>query len=181
MTQSLRIAKVGGSLFDLPDLRARLRAWMEGQTRQRFLLVPGGGDLADAIRRLQSVHRFGDPAAHWMGIRTMTVQAHVLGVVLDAPVVTTVGNDPVAVFDVWPFLTADEGRAGALEHSWNVTSDSIAARIARRVGTPLTLLKSTDRPDGISWREAADRGLVDAAFPAAAAGLDVEWVNLRAR
>ena len=75
----------------------------------------------------------------------------------------------------------DEGRPDALPASWDVTTDSIAARIAVRLGAGrLALLKSADLPEGITREEAARLGLVDARFPRVARSLDqVECVFLR--
>ena len=39
------VVKVGGSLFDLPDLGPRLRAFLASLADEDRLLVPGGGSL----------------------------------------------------------------------------------------------------------------------------------------
>jgi 5-(aminomethyl)-3-furanmethanol phosphate kinase len=172
----LHVGKVGGSLFDFPGLAAGLTAWIEAHAGERVLLIPGGGPTADAIRTLQAVHELDDGKAHWLAVRAMTFNAHLLADLLDLPVV----SEPApanAVLDVYPFLMADDH----LEHSWSVTSDSIAARVAQVHGARLTLFKSAALPDRMSWAEAADAGLVDRAFSMVADGLEVEWVNLRAR
>ena len=53
------VAKVGGSLFDLPDLRQRLNRWLVAQADTPVLLIPGGGELADAVRNLHRTHGLG--------------------------------------------------------------------------------------------------------------------------
>jgi 5-(aminomethyl)-3-furanmethanol phosphate kinase len=56
--------------------------------------------------------------------------------------------------------------------SWAVTSDSLAAWLARRLGARrLVLVKSAAAPSAAAPAELAARGLVDAAFPDYAAGL----------
>ena len=60
---------------------------------------------------------------------------------------------------------------------WAVTSDSIAAAIAMAGGHRLVLAKSIPPPQSIGV--AVARGQVDSYFPTAAAGLDVDWLNLR--
>jgi len=176
------VAKVGGSLFDLPDLPDRLRRWLES-VRSPVLLVPGGGAAADVIRHLDRVHQIGEERAHWLALRALTVNAHFLAALLDAPVLLGPGDPapPLAVLDPHALCQADEGRPGALPHSWQVTSDTIAARVAERSGATLTMLKSVDLPAGATWEAAGDAGLVDEMFTAivARAGLKVEWVNLR--
>src|SRR5437763_17043375 len=86
MTAPLRIVKVGGSLYDLPDLGPRLRAWL-GPTRT--LIVPGGGPTVEAIRVLDRVHGLGDEAAHWLALHALSVNARFLARLLPpAPVLS---------------------------------------------------------------------------------------------
>lgn len=176
----LRVAKVGGSLYDLPDLRNRLRAWIVTRADERILFVPGGGTAVDAVRQLQRTHHLDDSTAHWLAVRMMSVQAHFLGALIGTPVVPEPTRDDLAVLDAYAFLKADEDRPDSLEQSWRVTSDAIAARVADVRGAPLTLMKSVDLPMGITWFEAGAAGFVDAAFATVVpAGRPVEWVNLR--
>jgi 5-(aminomethyl)-3-furanmethanol phosphate kinase len=176
------IAKVGGSLYDLPDLTARLRTWLAADGRP-VLLVPGGGDGADVIRRLDRRHAIGEDAAHWLALRTLTVNAHFLSGLLRAPVRSDVQPAPseLAVLDPHAFCQADEGRPGALPHRWQVTSDSVAARAAEVAHADLVLLKSVDLPGDMTWRQAAAAGFVDEGFLPLVrrARVRVEWVNLR--
>lgn len=68
-----------------------------------------------------------------------------------------------------------------LPHSWDVTSDSIAARLAVFLqADELVLLKSSVPMHSITLPDAADTGYVDRYFPLAAAGLRrIRCVNLR--
>jgi aspartokinase-like uncharacterized kinase len=178
----LVVAKVGGSLFDLPDLGDRLRRWV-GSVDASVLLVPGGGAGADVIRQLDNAHRIGEEQAHWLALQVLTINAHFLAALLDAPVQFEPGKPPLplTVLDPYAFCQADEGCPGALPHTWHVSSDSIAARFAERSGARLVLLKSIDLPAKSTWEVAGRGGLVDEMFASivARAGLCVEWVNLR--
>jgi 5-(aminomethyl)-3-furanmethanol phosphate kinase len=178
----LTVAKVGGSLYDLPDLRDRLQAWISGFAG-RVLLVPGGGATADVVRHMDRVHRLGEEAGHWLALRTLTVNAHFLARLLGTRVVGSPGDENVAVLDPHAYCLADEARAGALPHSWWATSDAVAARVAEVTPADLVLLKSANLPPGMSWSEAATAGLVDETFDSVVrrAGLRVTWVNLRSR
>ena len=75
----------------------------------------------------------------------------------------------------------DDRGPDPLAASWEVTSDSIAARIAVLLGARrLILLKSVGLAADISRAEAARLGLVDAMFPQIARQLEVvELVCLR--
>jgi aspartokinase-like uncharacterized kinase len=176
------VAKIGGSLFDLPDLRERLRAWLSTLGDQRVVLVPGGGRGADVIRQLDAIHQLGEERSHWLALRMLTLNAEFLATMLQVPIVVNpfdaVG---VSVLDAHAFCRCDEGRKGALPHSWHVTSDSIAVRVAAVGGGSLVLLKSTEMPAGMNWSQAAAAGLIDDAFAdvLAASGISVTWVNLR--
>jgi hypothetical protein len=84
---------------------------------------------------------------------------------------------------VYCFLTSEEARADgeSLPHSWQVTSDSIAARLAQvtRAGE-LVLLKSALPRRGATWPDVVHEGLVDRYFPAAVTHVSqVRIVNLR--
>lgn len=184
----LVVVKVGGSLFDLPDLGARLRRLLT--PIPRALLVPGGGPTADVIRALDRTHRLGEEAAHWLALRALGLNAHVLARLL--PEARVCADVPCAarpgwhVLDPYPFFERDESHTDHLPHLWRVTSDSLSVRVAVVArAAELLLLKSIEAPPGGSWEEAARAGVVDGYFPEAlrraGAALAVRIVNLRAR
>jgi aspartokinase-like uncharacterized kinase len=183
------VVKVGGSLYDLPDFGPRLRRWLDGLDTRAVLLVPGGGTLADAVRELDKIHVLGDEKAHWLALRALTLSARFLVKLLPG---TSILGDPwvcshvwergqIPVLDAHEFALIDEGRAGSLPHSWSVTSDSIAARVASLTeARQLVLLKSVTIAEGTDWREAGRRGWVDEYFADAVGNnLEVRTVNLR--
>jgi 5-(aminomethyl)-3-furanmethanol phosphate kinase len=177
------VAKVGGSLFDLPDLRERLRSWASSQ-REPILFVPGGGDSADVIRRMDRLHGLGEEASHWLALRVLTVNAHLLATLLGCQVIRDWCDaecERWSVLDPYAFCIEDDGEPGSLPHNWQVTSDSIAARVAEVVRGRLVLLKSVDLPTALTVPAASKGGFVDESFAAvvARAGLHVDWINLR--
>lgn len=185
------VVKVGGSLFDLPDLAARLRQFIAGLGTTEILLVPGGGKTTDAIRQLDQVHDLGEEASHWLALRSMALNAHFLAVLLRAEVIDAwtscsplwvAGRLPI--LDAYRFARADEGNPGSLPHCWGVTSDSVAARAAIIGGAKqLVLLKSITISKSIGWFKASERGWVDRYFPRViqnfGRGLEIRAVNLR--
>jgi aspartokinase-like uncharacterized kinase len=185
----LAVVKVGGSLFDLPDLGPRLRAWLGPLDAGRVLLVPGGGASTDVIRTLDRLHALGEETSHWLAIRALTLNAHFLQALLPGAAVVgdpcrPRGHQAVCILDPFPFMQADEGRAGCLPHRWEVTSDAIAARAAVVAGARrLVLFKAVTVPAGMGWEEAGRRELVDPwlarTLRGAPAGLVVCAVNLR--
>jgi aspartokinase-like uncharacterized kinase len=183
------VVKVGGSLFDWPQLGPRLRRWLTELAAPSVLLVPGGGPTADAVRDLDCVHGLGEEKSHWLALRALTLNAHFLADLLpESRVVTSVTEHRggVAVLDPLAFCLADERDhpADALPHSWSVTSDSVAARVAVASGAgELLLLKSITVPPEMPWEEAAQAGHVDGTFAGVirrAAALEVRAINFRA-
>jgi aspartokinase-like uncharacterized kinase len=188
----LRIAKVGGSLLDWPLLKDRLAAWLARQPAACSVLIAGGGDLTDAIRRAQAIHRFDDEAAHWLCVRALSVTAQLLAALLPQSKMTgslaeldasVRSGKSILVFDPAGFMQQQEAQAPgvALPHDWTATTDSIAARLsALTVATELVLLKSADPPPGTSVADFAAAGYVDQHFVIAAANVSrIRFVNLR--
>jgi aspartokinase-like uncharacterized kinase len=183
----LAVVKVGGSLYDLPDLGLRLRAWLKTLSWPRVVLVPGGGATADVIRDFDHTHRLGEAVAHGLALRSLTLNAWFLSVLLDVSVwdaAVAPVEEGVSILDPHAFCTADT--SGGLSACWEATSDSVAARVAVVLrAEELVLLKSVTLPEPCDWREAGRLGLVDPLFAAILAGgeplsLRVRAVNLRA-
>jgi aspartokinase-like uncharacterized kinase len=168
------VVKVGGSLFDHPQLGTRLLAYLRSLAPSKVLLVPGGGPVADKVRELDRVHGLGEEASHWLAVRAMDVMGGVLRALICDP--------SIRVLDSLDFVRDDDLSPGSLPHSWDVTSDSIAARAAVVFGAErLVLLKSVDMPKATTWDDAAQRGWVDARFPRVVEGtvFAVDVVNYR--
>jgi aspartokinase-like uncharacterized kinase len=166
------VVKVGGSLFDLPDLGTRLEAWLMALGCSDVILVAGGGPVADAIREMDRVHRLGEEKSHWLALESLGLTASLL---------TALAPPSFAVQDLGSLARRDEGRPGCLPHCWDVTSDSLAARVAEVMGArEFILLKSVTIPPEMDWAEASRRGFVDGYFPTMIArGVKARTVNLR--
>lgn len=183
------VVKVGGSLFDWPELGPRLRQWLAAQPTRAIVLVPGGGPTADVIRQLDERHRLGEERSHWLALRAMALNARFLLELLPNGVVVEHLKDCAAnwrenafpILDAHAFCLDDGGQPGCLPACWAVTSDSVAARAAVVAGARrLVLLKSADLPARTSWKRAQDLGFVDVHFGKAMGDqLDVQVVNLR--
>jgi len=198
----LRIVKLGGSLLDLPGLIPRLRAWLVNQPPCPTMLVVGGGAMADSLRDMHRLHGLSEPVAHWLCVRAMLLHSAALLALLPEarwagrfsewsssarePRVIPRDSDSVhslMILDPWQFLREEEPRLApcSLPASWDVTSDSIAARAAELAGAEeLVVLKSAD-PPAQDLHELAIAGYVDRYFPVAARGIaNLRFVNLRA-
>jgi aspartokinase-like uncharacterized kinase len=184
MSSAPVVVKVGGSLFDLPDLGPRLKRWLDMLPPAPVLLVPGGGPTTDVVRALDQQHGLGEEKSHWLALQALGLNAHFLALLLGAcPVIPDVDRQlaGLQVLDALPFARADERRPGHLPHDWTVTSDSVAARAAVVAGARrLVLLKSISIPQEIGWAEAERRGWVDPFFTRVVGReLEVEVLNFR--
>lgn len=179
------VLKVGGSLLEWPELPGRLAAVLREQDRPK-LLIAGGGAIVDTIRRIDAVHGLGDERSHWLAIQALDLTARLLS---ESCGVGPIVDDPDRAFDrrepgetpvLAPLRWLRGDREAGLLESWDVTSDSIAAWLASRIGGDLVLLKSTPIDESMGIDQAVRLGLIDPVFPVAAAGVAAVWYrNLR--
>jgi aspartokinase-like uncharacterized kinase len=152
----ITVVKVGGALLDVPDALAWAIDQLSRAPRDgSVLVVPGGGPFADAVRVVDRRIGLTDSAAHWAAILGMNQHAFVLAdLISGATVVETVYPTvyPTAYPLVYPpneclsnclpilapysWLRCHD----TLPHSWDVTSDSIAAFIANSIGAKRLIL-----------------------------------------
>ncbi|MCS6978050.1 MAG: hypothetical protein NZM31_13730 [Gemmatales bacterium] len=183
------VVKVGGSLFDLDDLGRRLQVFLQRYTPPQTALVIGGGLTADVVRDFDQRFHLGDVPSHWLALRALTLNSHLLASLVPGCVVVSDlsacqecwATNHTPILDPFAFLTQDEGQPNALPHCWDVTSDSVAARLAELIGADtLVLLKSTSPPHGATPNDWAATGLVDSWFPRAIRRLQsVRVINFR--
>jgi (4-(4-[2-(gamma-L-glutamylamino)ethyl]phenoxymethyl)furan-2-yl)methanamine synthase len=159
----------GGALANLGDFDAALAAIGAAGRGRRLLVVPGGGPFADAVRDVDRRLQLSDTAAHWMAVLAMDQSAHLVAarlagsqVVVDAPEI-----DAALAAGVMPVLAPSRWMRDrdALPHSWDVTSDSIAAWVAGQLGARrLVLIK----PSGAAGSDLLDPYFHRALFPGTA-------------
>jgi hypothetical protein len=190
--------------LDFDGLVPALRSWLAAQPVMTVVMVVGGGSLADAVRDARDRHRLDDEAAHWLCTRLLGVTAELVARLLpEARLIRDKGvgslcleslpgsreevpnkdSRPLYLVEPESFLRDEELHAGAnaLPHTWDVTSDSIAARLAVALGARELVLLKSGLPGDASLDEAARSGYLDAYFPRAAHGVPaVRCVNLRA-
>src|SRR5215471_9451529 len=138
----LIVVKLGGSHAFSSELRDWLAAIVHGAGH--VVIVPGGGPFADTVRTAQQKMGFDDDAAHHMALLAMDQYGRALaslnaGLVLASSVsairrVLREGKVPV-----WS-PTRMVLRANDVPCSWDVTADSLAVWLARRIGARRMLL-----------------------------------------
>jgi aspartokinase-like uncharacterized kinase len=192
--RSLAVVKVGGSLFDWPELPDRLAAYLEMRKlavrTEYIVLIAGGGPAADWIRSLDQIHRLGDVAAHRLALHALDLTATFLAEVLPESLkvdrletleAACQSGSSTILAPRLALAEIERSAVNPLRASWDVTSDAIAARIAAHLeARSLVLLKSTRLPEGATREDAARLGLVDPMLPSVACSISqVEYVNLR--
>jgi aspartokinase-like uncharacterized kinase len=139
------VKKLGGSL---KDCASPLIRQIDDRARQKHisvLIVPGGGVFADTVRTFQQASGTGEDAAHWMAVLAMEQYAYYLADKSSCPLTTTLEPLEPGVSILLPYRLLQQDDSG-LAHSWDVTSDTISAWVARKTGA--RLVKATD-VDGI--------------------------------
>ena len=136
------VLKLGGSL--MPAAKELMRALValagEGYS---FLVVPGGGPMADLVREIFSRGDLSEEAAHWMAILAMEQYAYLLADGTGAHLTSEIHRPQVdpKVEILLPYRALQKDDLG-LMHNWDYTSDSVAMLVASKLSAPL--IKATD-------------------------------------
>ena len=143
------VLKVGGSLSHGQSLSALCQTIGQLGSQQRLLIVPGGGDFADAVRDHYRRYHLSETTAHRMALLAMDQYGWLLSELIpgSSAVRDVLSARTIAAMGRVPILLAAALLIGAdpLPHSWQVTSDSIAAWIAGLVSAArFVLLKDVD-------------------------------------
>jgi len=164
------VVKLGGSTA----YHAEMRNWVTvlAATERPLVLVPGGGPFADRVREAQREMGFSDRAAHFMAIMAMDQMGMA---VLDMDERLAPARSPEEIdialaegkLPVWLPSGMCEA-AGDIPQSWDMTSDSLAAWLAGRVGADaLLLVKQTGAlEDAGDIDTLVAAGIVDPLLPA---------------
>ena len=163
------MVKLGGSLMASPVLRD----WLDvlAASTGAVVVVPGGGPFADAVRAAQAALAFDDGVAHRLALLAMEQYGLMLAGIEPAlrPAASRRAIARLRAAGSVPVWMPTRMALGSpdIAESWDVTSDSLAAWLARVLGAArLVLVKSAAPPPGRA--AAADlvaSGLVDAALP----------------
>lgn len=168
------VVKLGGSVFDAPQLRDWLELFAT-RGAGRVVVVPGGGRFADAVRAEQQRLHFDDLAAHNMAVLAMAQSSQLLHAL--QPALELVGDaDGVrealhgGKAALWQPFDALRDAPDALT-TWDASADSLAAWLAARMhARHLLLVKWHEPPPHAGIDELVSSGYVDRAFARFAAG-----------
>jgi 5-(aminomethyl)-3-furanmethanol phosphate kinase len=163
------VVKVGGSYA----FSSALKSWIDAVAAcaGRVVVVPGGGPFAETVRVAQPKMGFDDRAAHAMALLAMEQYGCALAslgagwrlAASAAAIRDVLREGGVPVWSPTPMLR----EANDVPWSWDVTSDSLAAWLAGRIGAKRVLLvKQLEPPPGrLRAADLVADGIIDPAFP----------------
>ncbi|MHA2393359.1 MAG: amino acid kinase family protein [Promethearchaeota archaeon] len=139
MRNKTALIKIGGKILeDYDSLNSTIsqltQLYKEGLIK-KIILIPGGGSVANFIRKVYTELKFREELAHWMGIVSMNYN----GIELSKkfPKLKVIENfieleklgKIFCIFLPFKFLKEND----KLPHSWDVTSDSITLFLAKEL------------------------------------------------
>ncbi len=163
----MTVVKLGGS----HAFAAHLQDWLAAlaDCGGRVVLVPGGGPFADAVRIAQLRMGFDARAAHHMALLAM--EQYGCSLASFGPPFVPAATEAamrrlLAGRKVPVWMASRMALAADLPASWDVTSDSLAAWLAGRIGAKRVLLiKAAEAATlPMSAQELIADGVVDPAF-----------------
>ena len=171
----ITVVKVGGSLLARTDLPRELKCFLSSLGKAKILLICGGGPTADLVRDWDRRFGLGEENAHWLALGAMGLNGGLLAKLIPSsrlcPSLPQIQEawraGGIPILDPVPFIRAEERRSRVrLPHSWEATSDSVAAWVAGRLGAEeVLLLKSTPPPRHEDIEELVEASYVDTCFP----------------
>ena len=144
------VVKLGGSLAYSEHLRGWLSVLADAPA---VVIVPGGGPFADQVRQAQARWRFDESSAHHMALLAMQQFGTMLCALQSGLTAATTPEELNAVLQrggtpVW--MPASMVMAeSVIAHSWEVTSDSLAAWLSGQLGADALLLVKSVPLDGL--------------------------------
>lgn len=163
------IIKLGGSLSKSTTLVNCLDAVETNYTDKAAIIVPGGGAFADQVRLAQQRWQFDDTTAHQMAILGMQQMALMFkglkpGFAIAHNIETIQDLLKRQKIVIWSPDISELDNAG-IPASWDISSDSLAAWLAKTVSaSELILIKSAVIEANLNLHQLAGQNIVDKAF-----------------
>lgn len=131
------VLKIGGSLTKQPKSLIKLCKELSVLAKvHRIIVLPGGGEFADTVRRLDTKFKLSNESAHKMAILAMDQFGLLLSdIIPDSYVIYEIKEikkkleTKLPIFLPSKFMFLED----PLENSWDVTSDSISAYFADKM------------------------------------------------
>ena len=167
-----RVVKVGGSLLTRPNIAASICRWIDQQTPAQTLVIVGGGEMIEAVRRLDRIHGLDATATHWICVDVLVASEALFATwVPDWKRIQT--RDQFALLDQSdsiPILVSipafyHRECSAILPTDWRTTTDAIAGYLGVRTDADeVVLLKSCPVPRCNAIDDLAAAGIVDTRY-----------------
>jgi len=163
------VVKLGGSLSLSGALINCLNSLEKNYQGRAVVIVPGGGAFADQVRLAQQRWKFDDNTAHSMAILAMQQMALLFnGIKSDFSIARSIVDIRTQLHQQKPVIWSPdivELECAGIQASWDITSDSLAAWLAKTLGaTELILVKSVDIDLNLSLQQLTIQNIVDKGF-----------------
>jgi len=159
------IVKLGGSLYNSPELQHWLNVLADHSQQQSIIIVPGGGPFADQVRDAQSIHQFDDHTAHHMALIAMKQFGLLLAALEPRCQLFTNNMADIPPLSIW--LTDDSLLLeNSLQHSWDISSDSLALWLANKVASQQLILIKRSNTLSRSIKQLTLDSVIDTGFSA---------------
>ena len=139
-----QVVKIGGSLF--PNYAINLA---EKLKNTGSVIILGGGEFANLIRKYDDDINFSEETNHWTAIDCMDIIAKLVNDKVDSTKLAYSIEEVNAISDegFTPIFVVSEflKREDPFECSWDVTSDSIAAYVSHILNANLLILTNVNR------------------------------------
>ena len=163
------VVKLGGSLCQSDTLVNCLNSLEKNYQGRAVVIVPGGGAFADQVRLAQQRWQFDDITAHRMAILAMQQMAllfkGIKGHFGFARSVSEIRKQLLRQNIVIWSPDIVELDCAAIQPTWDITSDSLAAWLAAALSaTELILVKSADIDASLGLQQLAKQDIIDKGF-----------------
>jgi len=163
------IIKLGGSLAQSSALIKCLNKIEQFYQGRSVIIVPGGGAFADQVRLAQQQWQFDDVTAHHMAILAMQQMALLFkGLMPHWAIVNSLSELQQGILLNKTFIwspNSEELDQSGIPATWDITSDSLAAWLAKQVcATELILVKSALIDPLASFEDLEAQHIIDRGF-----------------
>jgi aspartokinase-like uncharacterized kinase len=173
------VVKIGGSLYDSPELEDWMRALTNYSKQETIVIVPGGGPFCDQVRHAQQHHNLHDKSAHHMAILAMkqfgllladiAPTCHILNTLTPTP-------PPLSIWLPDDSILLEP----TLSHNWTITSDSIALWLAAKLGAKQLILVKSAPTNTASITQLTIDTIIDTGFQTLFNNIDVHTCIMHA-
>lgn len=132
------VVKLGGSLIHRAKNIVKEIVDYSDESCEAILIVPGGSVFADTVRKVNA----SDEASHWMAVLAMEQYGYFIADGSDAELVDDTGIEDDGAYILLPYALLK--KKDELPHTWDVTSDTIAAWVAHGLGARFIKLTDVD-------------------------------------